>query len=108
MRAGLLRDVISIRYPVTTARSTDGAPIETESTLLKNVWARVDHKTGSETYRNRNRWEINETDFFIRYTTAAITKSMHVNYNGNDYDIKAIINVDERDREIQLITKKYS
>lgn len=106
MRAGLLRDVISIRYPVTTARSTDGEPIVTQSTLMSNVWARVDHKTGSEMYRDRNRWEVNETDFFIRYTTNSITPSMSVNYENNDYDIKAVINVDEREREIHLITKR--
>lgn len=106
MRAGRLRDVISIQNPVTTARSTDGAPIVTVSTFMKSVWARVVHKTGSEMYRDRNRWEINETDFYIRYTTKTITPSMSVRYNSGSYDIKAIINVGERDREIQLITKK--
>jgi SPP1 family predicted phage head-tail adaptor len=107
MRAGKLNKQISIRYPVSTARSTDGAPIITESTLLINIWAQVDPKTGSETYRDRNRWEVEETDFFIRYTTE-ITPEMSVRYDGNDYDIKAVINVGERNREIQLITKRHS
>ena len=106
MRAGLLDKQINIRYSVSTARSTDGAPIVTTSTLLTDVWARVDHKTGGENYKDRNRWEINETDFFIRYTTAAITPSMSVYYGGESYDIKAIINVNEDNRELQIITKK--
>ena len=107
MRAGRLNRQISIRYPVSTARSTDGAPIITTSTLLADVWARVDPKTGSEIYRDRNRWEVTETDFFIRHTTVSITPSMSVRYDGNDYDIKAVINTDERNREIQLITKRH-
>lgn len=108
MRAGKINKQISIRYPVSTVRSTDGAPIITESTLLTNIWAQVDPKTGGETYRDRNRWETEETDFFIRYTTAAITPSMSVRWDGNDYDIKAIINIEERNRELQLITKRHS
>jgi len=108
MRAGKINKQISIRYPVSTARSTDGAPIVTTSTLLTDIWAQVDPKTGSEMYRDRNRWEVEETDFFIRYTTATITPSMSVRWDGNDYDIKAIINVGERNRELQLITKRHS
>ena len=106
MRAGQLRDIISIKSPASTARSTDGAPIVTNSTVVQNAWARVDHKTGSEIYRDRNRWEVEEIDFFIRYTTVSITPSMTVRYNAQDYDIKAVINVGARDREIQIITKK--
>lgn len=106
MRAGRLNRQITITSPVSTARSTDGAPIVVNSTLLSKVWARVDPKAGSEVYRDRNRWEINETDFFIRYTTVSITPSMSVSYNGNSYDIKAVINLDDDNWELQLITKR--
>ena len=106
MRAGQLDRLITITYPVSTARSTDGAPIVTTSTLLSDIWARKETKTGSEIYRDRNRWEVNEADFFIRYTTVSITPSMSVLDDGDSYDIKAIINVKEKDRELQLITKR--
>ena len=48
---------------VSTARSTDGAPIVTWSTYLANIWANVEQQTGQEIYRDRNRWEVEETDF---------------------------------------------
>jgi len=108
MRAGLLNKTISIRQIASTARSTDGAPIVTRSTILADIWSRVDPKTGKELYRDRNRWEVDETDFFIRFTTVSITPAMEVAYSGNTYDIKAVINVDERDREIQIITKRVA
>ena len=108
MRAGLLRDIISIRSPASTSRSTDGAPIVTQSTVLKDIWARVDNKAGTEIYRDRNRWDVEEADFFIRYTTVSITPTMTVRYNSADYDIKAIIDLDNRHRELQIITKKVS
>jgi len=108
MRAGLLNKTISIHAYSATARSTSGEPIETTSTVLSGIWARVDAKTGNEDYRQRGRWEIDEKDFFIRYTTVSITPSMSVVYGGNEYDIKAVINVGEADRELQLITERRS
>ena len=108
MRAGLLRETISVRAAVSTARSTDGAPIVTYSTILADAWARVAPQKGVELYRDRNRWEVDETDFFIRYTTVSINPANEVIYNSDVYDIKAVINVDERNRELQLITKKVS
>ena len=108
MRAGLLDKLITIREPVSTARSTDGAPIYTQSTLLKDVWAMVDVRTGREDYRDRARWDVQEVDFIMRWTTHTIAPDMVVRYNGSDYDIKAVINVAEADRELHLITRKRS
>lgn len=90
-----------------TARSTDGAPIEVWSTLIANVWAAVDQRLGAETYRDRYRWEVDEVDFTLRWTTVTIEPSHRVRYAGNDYDIKAVINVKEANRELQLITTKH-
>ena len=94
--------------PSATARSTDGAPIETWSTLLSNIWAAVDPRQGTETYRDRYRWEVDEVDFTLRWTTVTIAPSDRVRYAGNDYDIKAVINVKEANRELQLITTKHA
>jgi len=108
MRAGLLNKTISIHAYTATARSTSGEPVEAQSTVLAGVWARVDPKTGKEDYRQRSRWENVEADFFIRWTTVSITPSMSVGYDGNEYDIKAVINTGESNRELQLITERRS
>lgn len=110
MRAGKLNKQISIlRSSVSSARSTDGAPIVVWSTLLKNIWARVIPQSGSnETYRDRYRWEVNEVDFETRWTTHTLTADDRVKYDGNDYEIKAVINVDEANVERQIMTKRHS
>lgn len=107
MRAGLLNKQISIMSASATARSTDGAPIEVWSTLLGNIWAAVDPRMGKETYRDRNRWEVEDVDFTLRWTTVAIIPEYRVRYSGNDYDIRAVINVKEANRELQLITTRH-
>lgn len=108
MRAGLLNKQITIMQPVSTARSTDGAPVVTYSTYLANIWAAVDNKKGKEVYRDRRRWEVDEVDFTVRWTTAVIENDYVVRWAGNDYDIKAVINVDEADRELKLITRLHT
>jgi len=108
MRAGRLNKQIHIMQPVvSTARSTDGAPIVTWSTYLANIWANVEQQTGQEIYRDRNRWEVEETDFICRWTTHTILTDYRVRYDSADYDIKAVINVNEADRELRLITRKH-
>jgi len=108
MRAGALDKLVHIMRPVvSTARSTDGAPITTWSTYIANIWASVEQKTGTEIYQDRNRWEVDETDFIMRWTTHTIDPDYRVRYGGNDYDIKAVINVSEADRERRLITKRH-
>ena len=92
---------------VSTARSTDGAPVVTWSTYLANIWANVEQQTGQEIYRDRNRWEVEETDFICRWTTHTILTDYRVRYDSADYDIKAVINVNEANRELRLITRKH-
>jgi len=108
MRAGRLNKQIHIMQPVvSTARSTDGAPVVTWSTYLANIWANVEQQTGQEIYRDRNRWEVEETDFICRWTTHTILTDYRVRYGSADYDIKAVINVNEANRELRLITRKH-
>lgn len=108
MRAGKLNRVISILKPGTAlARSTDGAPIMSYTTFLKDIPAMVDNKTGSELYRDRNRWEIDEVDFYIRWSTHTIEPEYLLRYGSIDYDIKAVINIGDANREQHLITKRH-
>ena len=107
MRAGTLNKLIHIMKVSSWTRSTDGEPIAVWTTHIENIFANVQHQTGKETYRDRYRWEVDETDFIIRWTTHTFDPEMRVRYSGDDYDIKAVINVNERDREIRLITTKH-
>ena len=107
IRAGLRNKQIHImQSSVSTARSTDGAPIVVWSTMLANMWAQVVPKKGTELYRNRYRWEVEETDFYMNWTTHTITADHRVKYDGDDYEIKAVINIDEANVNWQFITRK--
>ncbi len=109
MRAGLRDKQIHImKSSISTARSTDGAPIVIWSTMLANMWAQVIPKTGNETYQDRYRWEVKETDFITNWTTHTITSDNRIKYNGDDYEIKAVINIDEANIDRQFITTKLS
>jgi len=108
MRAGTLdRQITIMQSSVSTARSTDGAPVLVWSTMLANIWARVVPRTGSEIYRDRYRWEVAETDFFTRWTTHTITADHRIKYDGDIYEIRAVIDVDEKHVEHQFITTKH-
>ncbi len=105
MRAGRLDKQIHImKSSISSARSTDGAPVVVWSTMLANIWAEVVPKTGSEIYRDRYRWEVEETDFFTHWTTHTITADNRIKYDGDEYEIRAVINVGEKNVERQFIT----
>lgn len=109
MRAGKLNKQIHImESSISSARSTDGAPIVVWSTMLANIWAEVIPKTGSEVYRDRYRWEVEETDFITYWTTHTITADNRIKYDGGEYEIKAVINVGEANVSRHFMTKKLT
>ena len=106
MRAGLLRHKISILEPQTTARSTDGAPVITYSTILKDIWSGVTPISGKEVFRDDHRWSVTDKLFTIRYTTAEITQNMQVVSTSGTYEIQEVINVNERKIQIDIVGRK--
>ena len=99
MRSGTLRHKVTIQT-MTDGKDAVGSPTETASTLAK-VWAaitplnagevfRADHFEGDVTHRIR-----------LRYR-AGITPKMRVIYGSRTFDIRSVLNVDERNRELEL------
>ena len=109
MRIGELNRQVSILQPIVGTRSTvgDGEPVLTYSTILKNIWAKVESQIGREQYRDRNRWEVEDIDFTIWYTTIAIEPEYLVQFNSVNYDIKSVIDVGDSHREIKLMTTRH-
>lgn len=107
MRAGLLRNKIKILSPKSTARSTDGAPIITYSTIV-DEWAEVQTVSAREQFRTDKRWAVTDKIFRIRYlSTVSITPDDIIVYDGENYQIESgPTNVDERDRTIEMIGRK--
>ncbi len=103
---GKRRYQIKILQPISTARSTDGEPIFTYSTILKNIWASVETVTAHEAWRNDYRWAIADKLFNIRYTTISITPDMIINYSSENYQIQNIIDIGEKHHEFEIIGRK--
>jgi SPP1 family predicted phage head-tail adaptor len=108
MRSGTLRKRISIISPVSTARSTDGAPIVTYSTLLSDIWAGVQTFSAREVFKNDYRYTQNDKIFRIRYTTLSIGTDDLIVYESNNYGIQSIIDVEERHREHEIVARRVT
>lgn len=106
MRSGMLRHRISIIEPKSTARSTDGAPVITYSTILKDIWAGIKPMGGKELFRDDHRWSVSDKIFTIRYTTAIIKPNMILVYSSENYEIQAVTAVDERNYQIDIVGRK--
>lgn len=106
MRAGLLNRQISIISPRTTARSAEGAPIVTQTTVLK-TWAAVEPLSGSEMFRGDYRYADDTVKFTIRFSaTAGIAPTMSVVCTGSTYNILSVIDTNNAHREMVLIAAK--
>ena len=105
MRAGRLNRQITIISPRTTARSAEGAPIVTQTTVLR-TWANVDPLSGSEMFRGDYRYADDTIKFTIRYSTEGIAPTMSVVCTGSTYNILSVLDTNNAHREMVLIATK--
>ena len=104
-RAGLLRYQVTIQEP-SVAIGTDGGATTTWSTFA-TVWADVVPLKGREYFQAAT--ANTEVDAMIRtrYITG-VTADMRIVHGSTVYDIQSPpINVDGRNRELQMMCKTY-
>lgn len=106
MRAGKLRHRITIQSKSTTSRGTYGEEIITWGTY-KQVWAELDPPKAREFFANKQTQTEITTRIRIRYLEN-IDNSMRIIYDGRTFDINAIINPDEKNKELILMCNEYS
>lgn len=103
MKPGTLRQRIIIQTSTTT---TDGSGISTESwTTFATVWASVEPLTMREMLSAAATDSKIDTRFIIRYRSGVLP-TMRISYDSKYYNITQIINVGERDRELQLLASE--
>jgi SPP1 family predicted phage head-tail adaptor len=105
MRAGQLNRQISIISPRTTARSAEGAPIVTQTTVL-NTWASVEPLSGSEMFSGDYRYADNSVKFVIRYSTEGIEPKMSVVCTGSTYNIISVLDPSNAHKMMEIIATK--
>ena len=112
IRAGSLNRLVSIRSMAVTTRSTDGQPIYGTSTVLKSVWADRQPISGREMFQAEQRWSDITVRWILRYISTVTILPEHkvvdLMDSSAEYDIKAVINIDDRDQGWELLTSKVT
>lgn len=106
MEAGQLRHRIQIQHKVTGSpqQNAAGEPNTSWSTFL-SVWASVDPVTGREPYLTQEHLNATTHKVKVRYRDG-ITGAMRVLFGDRVFDIKAVLNWGERNRELLLLCEE--
>ncbi len=102
MEAGRLRQRVTIQYKVVVKDSFGQETITW--TELATVWAEVAPLTGREFMEGRQETAEVSTRIRIRYRSG-VEPEMRAVHAGTIYNILAVLHVDEREREIQLMCR---
>lgn len=100
MRAGDLNKRVTIERRATT-QDTFGGQDATWSTVAV-VWAGIQPMTGRELFAAQSVESEVTTQIVMRYQ-AGITAKMRVNYSGRLFNIHAVLDENERHRELTLL-----
>lgn len=104
--AGKYRHKIKIVKDTITTDSA-GFPIRTRSTVLE-PWADVKTTKGFTLIVNNSDFEKAFTNFTIRYPITTITRDMRIEYNGKEYTIEYLNNVNEMSIELEIQAKEVT
>ena len=103
MRAGKLRHRITIEQNTPT-RDALGAEVDSWSSFAVR-WAAVEPLGGREFWDARRVNAERRVRFRLRYVVG-VTPEMRVSFDGRVFDIQAVIDVEERNRELQLVCEE--
>lgn len=103
MRAGPLRHQITIESKTVT-RGTLGGTSESWTTFVTTM-AQISPLRGREYFEAQATQNSTEYKIITRYVEG-VTAGMRVSYNGDVYNITAVINPDLRNRYLELMATK--
>lgn len=106
INAGEYNKKITI-YNVTEPEDADGFAVKSESVVL-SPYAKVKTTKGFTLISSNTDFEKAYTNFTIRYPKKQITRDMLIRYNGKDYTIEYLNNVDEANVELEIQAKEVT
>ena len=101
MRGGKLRRQVTIQQPA-IGQNGVGEATQTWSTLAANVWAEITPLKGKETIQAGQVNAQADTMIRIRYL-AGVAPAMRVLYGTRNFEIQNVANLEERNREMELL-----
>ena len=106
INAGEYNKLITI-YKVTEKEDDDGFAEKSEAVILR-PWAKVKTTKGFTLISSNTDFEKAYTNFTIRFPKTEITRDMLIRYNGKDYTIEYLNNVDEANVELEIQAKEVT
>lgn len=103
MRAGRLRHRVAIQQKSVTRDSYGGETITWPGVIT--VWASVEPLRGDEFIEAQRAGARVDTRIVMRYQSG-IVPEMRATEGSHTWDILSVINVEERDRELQLMCRE--
>lgn len=105
MRSGLLRKRITLQRSTST-QDGFGQDVITWGDVGSR-WASVEPLAGREFEDGQQNISRVETRFVTRYTTG-ITSKNRIVFDNVNYEIESIINVDQRNREMEILCSRIT
>lgn len=106
LNAGKYNKKITI-YQVVKVPDSQGFLTETKTVILQ-PYASVKTTRGYTLIANNSDFEKAMTNFTIRYPKTTITRDMQVGFNGKDYTIEYLNNVNEANVELEIQAKEVT
>jgi SPP1 family predicted phage head-tail adaptor len=99
MAVGAMRHTITVQSATNTTDAGGGRAVSYST--IKTLLAHVKHDSGREKYEQGVLGDKNVFTFTTRYVTG-ITTAMIIGFNNQLFQIRSIINVDERNRYLVI------
>lgn len=106
INAGKYNKRITI-YQVTEQEDDGGFKSKVEAVIL-SVYAKVKTTKGFTLITSNTDFEKAYTNFTIRFPKTEVTRDMLIRYNGKDYSIEYLNNVDEANVELEIQAKEVT
>ena len=94
-------------YQLTEQEDDGGFKVKAETVIL-SVYARVKTTKGFTLIANNTDFEKAYTNFTIRFPKTKVTRDMMIRYNGKDYTIEYLNNVNEENVELEIQAKEVT
>ena len=94
-------------YSTEIIKDSEGFQSIIKTTVLE-TYANVKTTKGMTIIKNNSDFEKALTNFTIRYPKTVINRDMLIEFNGKDYSIEYLNNVDEANIELEIQTKEIT
>ena len=94
-------------YKLTEQEDDGGFKVKAETVIL-SVYAKVKTTKGFTLIASNTDFEKAFTNFTIRFPKTEVTRDMMIRYNGKDYTIEYLNNVNEENVELEIQAKEVT